>query len=331
MSETRRQKFLLQNFESLYHVDPETSSLMQKPSSSYRKVVPIKHDRLYKKEYDHQPFSTPYFWVSDSSNGLLLLCLQILIDPPHHEFFVYNPSTREFQKIPKLKSEKKSYDMVSTLHGFGYAESIDDYKFVRVFIKRKIIQIFSLRNNSWKTIKCDFPFNINRQLFRGSYGIPLNGAVHWVVDVFDYKLKNHSGQIVAFDFVKEKLKTLSILDRLLPLHMLNTFIMLGDYLCIINHLSEFWIMEEYGVEKSWTRISIPKKKKPYVGRCSGRNRGFLFRTLDDDGWLFGYEKDEQTYRPVVFDGIRSYNTYMYVENLVSPNFLTNVVTSDQGI
>ncbi|TXG64902.1 hypothetical protein EZV62_011896 [Acer yangbiense] len=229
---------------------------MQKPSSSYRRVVPIKHDCPFKEEYDHQPFTTPRFLVSDSSNGLLLLCLK-MNNPPDHEFFVYNPSTREFKKIPNIESEKESYDMVSTLHGFGYAESIDDYKFVRVFIKRKIIQIFSLRNNSWKTIKCDFPFSTERQIFHWLHGIPLNGAVHWVVDVFDYKLKHYSRQIVAFDFVEEKLKTLSILNQLLPLHMLTKFIMLGDYLCIFNHsLSEFWIMGEYGVEQSWTRISV---------------------------------------------------------------------------
>ncbi|TXG64896.1 hypothetical protein EZV62_011890 [Acer yangbiense] len=163
------------------------------------------------------------------------------------------------------------------------------------------------------------------------HGIPLNGAVDWVVDVFDYKLKHYSRQIVAFDFVEEKLKTLSILNQLLPLHMLTKFIMLGDYLCIFNHsLSEFWIMKEYGVEQSWTRISIPKKEKPDMSRIRQKNRGFLFLTLDDDGWLFGYEKNERTYRLTVFDGIRRYNAHVYVENVVSPNFYTNVVTSDQG-
>ncbi|KAK1559296.1 hypothetical protein Q3G72_012931 [Acer saccharum] len=168
----------------------ETSLLQQEPSSSspsYRKVVPIKHDRPFKEEYDHHSFGyNSWVVVSESSNGLF--CTTKL-DPPDHDFCVYNPSTRESKKIPKIESEKESYNSsLFTLHGFGYAESIDDYKFVKVLIKRKIILIFSLRQNSWKTVKCDFPFNVNSSHvtslpFTGgvNYGIPLNGAIHWVV------------------------------------------------------------------------------------------------------------------------------------------------------
>ncbi|TXG64912.1 hypothetical protein EZV62_011906 [Acer yangbiense] len=228
------------------------------------------HDRPFKKEHDHRNFRDCR-WVSESSNGLFCT---VMIDPPDHDFFVYNPSTRESKKIPNIESEKESYDwMFPTLHGFGYAESIDDYKFVKFFTKRKIIQIFSLRNNSWKTIKCDFLFNVNNifPLFGFSlnealhYGIPLNGAIHWMVAVVDYD---------------------------------------------IGH--RFWIMEEYGVKESLTRISIPKKPYPY--KCTWKNIGYLFMNLDDDGWL------QRDYDSTVFDGIRNYTMHAYVENLVSLNF-----------
>ncbi|TXG64926.1 hypothetical protein EZV62_011920 [Acer yangbiense] len=211
-------------------------------------------------------------WVYESSNGLFCT---LMLDPPDRGFFIYNPSTREYKKIPYIESEKES-----TLHGFGYAESIDDYKFVKVFIKRNIIQIFSLRNNSWKTIKCDFPFNvINRHTYgipldgaaSWEYGIPFNGSIHWVVDVvlngprrhryhdYYYPYQHHydynhrSKQIVAFDLVEEKFKiTLPLLDQVFQ--KVKRLIVLEDRLCIINKEDQFWIMEEYGGKESWTRI-----------------------------------------------------------------------------
>ncbi|KAK3193321.1 hypothetical protein Dsin_024631 [Dipteronia sinensis] len=326
----RRQKFLLVNGESLYHVDPDTSLLHQELSLSYCKVFPNKHDRPFKEEHDHRNFRDCR-WVSESSNGLFcvsgssngLFCTQ-MIDPPDLDFFVYNPSTRESKKIPNIDSEKESYHdwMRYPLHGFGYAESIDDYKFVKFFAKRKIIQIFSLRNNSWKTIKCDYPFNVNivhpifefslyGAVLNGSlhYGIPLNGAIHWMVVVVDYDDRRYYS-MVAFDLVEEKFKTL-------PLHYQFSFkvkrvTVLRDRLCFIDWHNRFWIMEEYGVKESLTRVSIPKKPYPY--KCTWKNIGYLFLNLDDDGWL------QRDYDSTVFDGIRSYTMHTYVENLVSLNF-----------
>ncbi|KAK3193326.1 hypothetical protein Dsin_024636 [Dipteronia sinensis] len=312
---TRRQKFLLVNDASFYHVDPDTSLLHQElsssSSSSYRKVFPIKHDRPFKEEHDHHNFRGCH-WVSESSNGLFC----ILMNHPPDNFFVYNPSTRESKKIPNMESEKESYyRMHYTLHGFGYAESIDDYKFVKVLIKRKIIQIFSLRNNSWKTIKCDFPFNVNnfRDIFVFSfngavqYGIPLNGAIHWVVVMHGYNGLGYYS-MVAFDLVEEKFKTLPVIE----IAKLKRVTVFRDRLCIVDCHDRFWIMEEYGVEESWTRISISKKPYPY--KCAWKNIGYLFMNLDDDGWLQRY------YESTVFDCIRSYTMHAYVENPVSPNF-----------
>ncbi|KAK2665629.1 hypothetical protein Ddye_004203 [Dipteronia dyeriana] len=310
----QRQKFLLVNGASLYHVDPDPSLLHQELSLSYCKVFPIKHDRPFKEEHDHRNFRDCR-WVSESSNGLFCT---LMIDPPDHDFFVYNPSTRESKKIPNIESEKESYDrMPYTLLGFGYAESINDYKFVKFFTNRKIIQIFSLRNNSWKTIKCDYPLNVgyirpmhrfpsSKALF---YGIPLNGAIHWMVFGIDYDDRQYY-RMVAFDLVEEKFKTLPLLYQFS--YKVKRVTVLRDRLCFIDWHDRFWIMEEYGEKESLTRISIPKKPYPY--KCTWKNIGYLFLDLDDDGWL------QRDYDSTIFDGIRNYTVHAYVENLVFPDF-----------
>ncbi|KAK3193302.1 hypothetical protein Dsin_024612 [Dipteronia sinensis] len=335
---TQRQIFLLAIDASLYHVDFQTSLLQQEPSlslpssSSYRKVVPIKHDLPFKEEHDRRNFRL-CSWVSESSNGLFCT---LMLDPPDREFFIYNPSNREYKKIPYIESEKE----FPTLHGFGYAESIDDYKFVKVLIKRNIIQIFSLRNNSWKTIKCDFPFNVKIPLARSTgweYGIPLDRSIHWVVDVVLNRPRRHryddyyyhpyqhrSKQIVAFDLVEEKFKTLPILDQVFQ--NVKRLTVLEDRLCIINNRDQFWIMKKYGAKKSWTRILIPKK--PYQGRCSSKDsRNFFLKVKDNRYLLVNLDDDKYT----AFDGNKCYTKHVYVENLVSPNFHTDVAVASEGI
>ncbi|TXG64921.1 hypothetical protein EZV62_011915 [Acer yangbiense] len=313
LARNQRGKFLLFNVKSLCHLDPETSLLQQEPTSSYRNFR----------------FWPSISWVSVSSNGLF--CTQ-MFSPPDDDFYIYNPSTREYKKILYMESEKESNSrMFFNLHGFGYVESMDDYKFVKVDIQTRIIQIFSLRNNSWKTIKCDFPFNhINcfaNGLRQWKYGIPLNGAIHWVVYYYDGG--HNFPRIVAFDLVKEKFKTFPQHDKVFP--KLSQLTVLRDCLCIINSDDKFWIMEKYGTKESWTKIALPNK-------CSWKDSEFLFGNLDDDGWL--KSDDNHTgfvgnkwyyYKPVFIGKEQYYNKRVYIENLVSLNFHTNNAVANEGI
>ncbi|KAK2665631.1 hypothetical protein Ddye_004205 [Dipteronia dyeriana] len=136
------------------------------------------------------------------------------------------------------------------------------------------------------------------------YGIPLNGAIHWVVDYYDGK--HYFPQIVAFDLVQEKFKTFPLLDQVF--RKLKRFTVLRDCLCIINSGEDkLWIMEEYGATESWTKISIPNG-------CSWKVGGY--HSVKDDKCL------------PFFDNERN-RKYDYVENFVSPNFHTNNVMASE--
>ncbi|KAI9200458.1 hypothetical protein LWI28_008285 [Acer negundo] len=137
-------------------------SFLNTKSYEKLKVHPLKLDVL--KENPDEYWNGIF-----GSNGLF--CLRDK-DDDNEAFFIYNLFTRESKKV----FYPIHIDHWPPLVGFGYAESIDDYKFVKV-MSTEILHIFSLKNNSWKTIEIDFP--IANWIGTSRKGIALNGAIHW--------------------------------------------------------------------------------------------------------------------------------------------------------
>ncbi|KAK3204230.1 hypothetical protein Dsin_018276 [Dipteronia sinensis] len=75
-------------------------------------------------------------WISvyNSFNGLFCISSKSRV------CFVYNPSRRESKKIP----DSKPFHHEEILSGFGYVESIEDYKFIKV-VMENTVHVFSLR------------------------------------------------------------------------------------------------------------------------------------------------------------------------------------------
>ncbi|TXG72671.1 hypothetical protein EZV62_001250 [Acer yangbiense] len=185
-SQTQRQKLLLIG-EVLSSVDLQTAL--------DGKVVLDDFDYPLEEKPDSN-------WISvyNSFNGLFC------ISPKYGVCFVYNPSTRESKKIPDSKPIHRER-REEILSGFGYVESIDDYKLMKV-VMENTVHVFSLRNNSWKIVQVDFPFT----LFAGSctniIGICLNGAIHWMRNELEGPV------IAAFDLVEDKFRLLSLPDSI---------------------------------------------------------------------------------------------------------------------
>jgi F-box interacting protein len=105
------------------------------------------------------------------------------IYPSAYNLFLWNPITRESKLIP----DPDPYICDSERLGFGYDPSMDDYKFIRV-IKTDRMDVYSLRNNSWNTVKLDYS---GLKYFGSDYngfGVGVNGYLYWVVDHPDAKL-----------------------------------------------------------------------------------------------------------------------------------------------
>lgn len=199
-------------------------------------------------ELDH-PFKnctgeTP---IIDTCNGLIAL------KNGENDIALWNPSTKKHVLLPKFWSDFDDYaDLVD---GFGYDAVSDDYKVVRLiqFGRGKVeyteIAVYSLKSNSSRRIRVDFPYYFSHP----RDGTFARGHVHWLV------LSEPEGYnedlIVAFD-----LKSEEFFEVPLP-HLENrdsgNLMYMGNFsgclyfscFCDYPEPVDIWIMKE-----SWTKV-----------------------------------------------------------------------------
>ncbi|KAJ9154401.1 hypothetical protein P3X46_027738 [Hevea brasiliensis] len=195
------------------------------------------------------------------------------------------------------------------MYGFGYAQSINDYKLVKISCKGSVF-VYSLKANSWREVGM-FPYRI----LALDPGIQLNGAIHWVV--------SHStdSQIIgAFDLVEEKFWDVSPPASVKNFYGIGVF---GECLCIlpdtdITSHNDFWIMKSYGIKESWTKvvITIPYFRMKPLGVFENHRA-----LLEIDGKLVVYNFIDGTCTDLVIHGIPvgiEFEVETYIESLFSP-------------
>ncbi|RZC47831.1 hypothetical protein C5167_040783 [Papaver somniferum] len=182
------------------------------------------------------------------------------------DIIIWNPCTKDYKQIPtppEIINTKSRGIHVLYKYGFGYDLKTEDYKVARIAnIRDKYseIAVYSLKLNLWKMYG-DIPV-------RSPYEdlVLFEGIFHWV------ELPPSGSQrprmIFSFDTGSQ------ILNRIpLPQHFSDKFNMihvrlLGGCLYLIGSLymtcSEAWMMRDYGVHESWTKMfSIDNTK--YTG------------------------------------------------------------------
>ncbi|XP_074283632.1 F-box/kelch-repeat protein At3g23880-like [Silene latifolia] len=151
------------------------------------------------------------FGVENEDNLKLIGCCNglICLAPVSCEYFIlWNPATRKVHKYDSdgyLERFKMPF-CPFVISGFGYASSIDDYKYVRILNMfwgdeihgRGIIavHVFSLREKRWRKID----FDIDIYVFYGDgQGILINETLYWASCCFKC-----GDVIVSFDLGTEK-------------------------------------------------------------------------------------------------------------------------------
>ncbi|KAL7109864.1 hypothetical protein ACP275_06G202000 [Erythranthe tilingii] len=254
--------------------------------------------------------------VVGSCNGLIC----IVVD--EYEFWLCNPSTREFKQLPPVFTGLGSI----TRYGFGFDKSTSDYKvyafLTRVFDNRErraMGRMYSLKADSWGREQQLFvdgsPFYAkDRQV-----GKFVSGKLHWISLKFE---------IVRLDL---KSGTFGLVERLPSCFEGGSYPRLGVLdgcrLCVsCSYLNEsrfdIWIWNEYGVEDSWTKfasISYSYLLSPLSPRSSplcvlpdgdvlfNRGLNFVIYNLKDKRFRESYVYN--------FDGDRRVD--LYTESLVS--------------
>ncbi|MBA0587365.1 hypothetical protein Gorai_000497 [Gossypium raimondii] len=240
-----------------------------------------------------------------SCNGL------VCIAPDEDTLFLFNPSTRESKRIPDPPSGFVPNGW--SFYGFGYDFVNDDYKVVKVGCGT--VCVYSLRTDSWRIV-CSFPYvdNVSES------GVLLNGTIHWMVSFEDGV--DCRCVVAAFSLEEEVFSDMPAPD------IVNTsfeFVVgvLNGCLCVLHSRNQmhndFWVMTEYGVGKSWTKLTLSLSYICMKPLCLAQNREAL---LDVDGKLLLYNLEDDSYKYLVVDGIPAgdgFEADTYLETLVSPN------------
>ncbi|GAU41608.1 hypothetical protein TSUD_196780 [Trifolium subterraneum] len=194
--------------------------------------------------------------IKGSCRGFILL-------HGYYNIYLWNPSTGLHKKLPLspydgCKSNKNYF------YGFGYDHSTDDYLLVSLsrdtrfydskLANTKHLEFFSLRANTWKEIEGDFPY-CNASDNPKTVGSLFNGAIHW----FAFRHDLRYDVIVAFDLMERKLLEMCLPDdgdfesKNCDLWVFGEFLSLW---AMDNHATEIWVMKEYKVHSSWTKILV---------------------------------------------------------------------------
>ncbi|XP_060170560.1 F-box protein CPR1-like [Lycium barbarum] len=247
--------------------------------------------------------------------------------------------------------------------GFGYDVVNDDYKVVRILqfacTERKgwfcsDVKVYSLKSKSWKGVE-EFPYLVKLRLC--TY---LNGALHWVVST-EIKIPLER-LIVAFDLETEKCRIVPH-----PPYTNETFSVkldvLGGCLCtshsywfdcflddwqyldsFVDHM-DIWVMKEYGVKESWTKIMSIEQPDTPIGRLvvplaySKSGEEIL---VEQDNIRFLWTNIGKGYTKIVdtqvgkLRGFLHFNSYIYFGSLVQldssddASYLKKLFSQDKG-
>ncbi|THF96056.1 F-box/kelch-repeat protein At3g23880-like [Camellia sinensis] len=286
-------------------------------SCSLYSVLYEQSDNAVELDY---PLKDPHHsvWIVGSCNGLVCIAIE------EDSIFLWNPSTRKSKKLPNSGIRMRYGCFI--IYGFGYDESIDDYKVVGIFCVfgsggsyENEVKVYALRTDSWRRIQ-DFPC-----------GIPLddsgkfaNGALHWAAS--GDTGSSHSWVIVSLDLAKETYGEVvqpNYGDGGFDL----TLGVLKGCLCVLCNFqgtrADVWVMNEYGIRESWIKLfAIPYVTDPgnyeySPPLCISKNGEIL---LEFGSGLVLFNPKDGTFRNAAIHNLCAcLEADIYVESLVSPN------------
>ncbi|EYU45519.1 hypothetical protein MIMGU_mgv1a018768mg, partial [Erythranthe guttata] len=245
-----------------------------------------------------------------------------------------NPSTRIYRVIPSPSFNEAIFLYNGPFHvryGFGYDESHDDYKVIYIKDTNYIFpepyqyetRMYSSKTNSWK--KFD---NYEKHRLQGTHDVILvKGRLHWLVQ---YNRNTGSRDIVSLDLAEEEYHTFS--HGVEYSSGVVSLVELGGYLGLMNLMSgadaNVWVMKEYGVTESWTKVwtlsnfidQLPRKCIGDRGKlkplCWSKNRDILIASGQYVVVCNGKNVLRKSRVGSVFE--HRIQPIVYIESLVSP-------------
>ncbi|XP_062153478.1 F-box/kelch-repeat protein At3g06240-like [Alnus glutinosa] len=279
--------------------------------------------------------SSRFFSIVGSSNGLL--CLADDVSGCNScEYVLWNPS---IQKAIRLPIPNIRFESIRSL-GFGYDPATDDYKLVRLaYLEGKtrirfntvppLVEIYTLRTGAWRSVASPGPPYV---IGERSFSALVNGAVHWLAhtplcqDAF-------RNVIVSFNVGDEAFGEMAVPESLQG-YLLNMAVtVLNGSLALVpcnrrsgDECQSVWVMKEYGVAESWTKLFDIEIDGGGLKRVIGFTENGEVLLVTKDGKLVSYEPSTQETMDLHIRGLtESFFLDTYVESIVLLNVADGVL------
>uniref|UniRef100_A0A5B6ZAI8 F-box domain-containing protein n=1 Tax=Davidia involucrata TaxID=16924 RepID=A0A5B6ZAI8_DAVIN len=265
-----------------------------------------------------------FFRIVGSCNGLLCLCDDLFGDT--HTIILWNPSIRKSVNLPM--PSKPQWPNMFVL-GFGVNPATNDYKVVRIVYYKEYlyrykvppeVEIYTLSTGSWRSVSSAAPSYCMVEFMWSQ--VFVNGAVHWIA--YDLRVVGgfHS-LIVSFDMGNEVFGEMMLPDALAGQHAINLSItVLEESLAVFKYDKQIgtescciWVMKEYGVAESWTRMVTIDLPGALGSTVEFRKNGEVLLSTRDN-MLASYDPKTQQIKDLGIHGnSRSFYVDTYIESL----------------
>ncbi|KAF9609586.1 hypothetical protein IFM89_017448 [Coptis chinensis] len=271
-------------------------------------------------------------------NGLI--CLNHWLGNHSFNLYVLNPLTQDYITIKCKLPRKRLWHSNHNVHfAFGYCESSNEYKIIRLIHRKPccIVSVFTIKVGIWA------PENINlkgieetwRDVekpevsgFDQTYYVLVNGVIHWLGC-------ESKGVSICFDLKDERFYDMQLpdLDVNYVSHPGDVRVSLGELGGLLSLFYMFqakevdiWVMGEYGVVGSWTKLfkvgqnemSVPFEFLHPIGLS--KSGEIIIRK--DYGQLLLYDPKQNS---VTEYKLKSefvfHKIFSYVGSLLSPSFM----------
>uniref|UniRef100_A0A2N9HSX7 F-box domain-containing protein n=1 Tax=Fagus sylvatica TaxID=28930 RepID=A0A2N9HSX7_FAGSY len=302
---------------------------------------------------EHTRFDFPFHAVNDNTfrvvgtcNGLVCLSDDLIVNKVHH-FFLWNPCVRKFVKLPYPNLTYKTHGGVSASIGFGFDAKTNDYKVVRMVNlpnpnsnsknlrrDRPKVEVYTLSTGEWRMVTAALPpictvLGLQQVAF-------VNGALHWLAFRWtDDDLIYHF--VLVFELEDEVFREIQLPE--LPGYE-NTYDLDGPVSVYKNCLALFkkryyrhyridffenkegssdqniWVMKEYGVASSWTKVFTITDQDPDMPFAIGFRRNGEFVLQVESGQLISVDVGNQKMKDLGISSDKNAFVDSYVESLV---------------
>ncbi|PIA33292.1 hypothetical protein AQUCO_04100013v1 [Aquilegia coerulea] len=278
------------------------------------------------------PFSAKSYYVGGIRNGLILLRLADV----KNKLFIWNPFTNDYIHIPSPPPPNHSdcCDKITNF-GFGFLQHTNQYKVISFsecnytsFHPISRVSVYTLGTDSslsWRNLS-----DISYHTFFFDCAAPLvNGVLHWTA--FTGPLCLDSKRIVSFNMKHENFQEIPYPKANYHPNFHDRVGELGGSLCILGRDSgenvELWVMQEYGIANSWTKlftIGRPDICESFASLLpigvvhNGeilRMTSILINTITE---VFLYYPETNSVRNLKEFGLHLYEAFAYTPSFISP-------------